>query len=106
MTTDVCEVIITAGDPEWLASLSRTLVEERLCACGHNIAPIRSLYRWQGTVHDEIEARVALHTRVDLVPQIVRRTMDEHPYQVPCVLALPVVGGNPDYIEWVREQTL
>jgi periplasmic divalent cation tolerance protein len=105
MTADICEVVITAGDAEWLAAFTRRLVEDRLVACGHQIAAIRSIYRWDGAVHDEREARVALHTRTTLVPQIVARTNSEHPYDVPCVIALPVVGGNPAYAEWVWKET-
>jgi periplasmic divalent cation tolerance protein len=105
MSTDICEVIITADSAEWLADFTRALVEDRLVACGHNIAAIRSIYRWDGEVHDDAEARVALHTRVELVSAIVERTNRDHPYDVPCVLALSVVGGNPAYIQWVLDQT-
>ena len=105
MTTDICEVIITADNPEWLASFTRKLVEERLVACGQNMTDIRSIYRWQGAIEDEAEARVALHTRLNLVPRIVERTKQEHSYDVPCVIALPVVEGNPDYLDWVRAET-
>ena len=105
MSDDICEVIITHDDPEWLAAFTRTLVQERLVACGQNMAPIRSVYRWEGAIEDDIEARVALHTRVALVPQIVERTKQEHSYKVPCVIALPVVAGNNDYLEWVRAET-
>jgi periplasmic divalent cation tolerance protein len=101
----ICEVVVTAADGEWLAGFTRTLVEERLAACGHQIAAIRSVYRWDGEVHDEPEARVALHTRVTLVDQIVARADAEHPYDVPCVLAVPVLGGNPAYLEWVLAMT-
>jgi periplasmic divalent cation tolerance protein len=102
---EFCEVVVTADDADWLAGFTRTLVEERLAACGHHISPIRSVYRWKGTVHDEAEARVALHTRAALVPAIVRRTQQLHPYEVPCVIALPLVGGNPDYLRWIAEET-
>jgi periplasmic divalent cation tolerance protein len=101
----ICEVVITAADAEWLAAFTRRLVEDRLAACGHQSAAIRSIYRWEGAVHDEAEARVALHTRVSLVPQIVARADTDHPYDVPCVLALPVVAGNPAYLDWVRAMT-
>ena len=104
--TEICEVIITADDADWLADFTSTLVHDRLAACGHNIAPIRSIYRWDGEVHDNIEARVALHTRLDLVPTIVERTRAAHPYDVPCVLALPVADGNPDYLAWVVAETV
>jgi periplasmic divalent cation tolerance protein len=105
MSDEVCEVVVTAADAEWLAGFTRGLVEDRLAACGHQIQAIRSVYRWDGEVHDDAEARVALHTRASLVPQIVDRANREHEYDVPCVLALPVTGGNPAYLEWVLRQT-
>jgi periplasmic divalent cation tolerance protein len=103
--TGVVEVVITAADPAWLAAFTRRLVDDRLAACGHQIEAIRSIYRWQGEVHDEPEARVALHTRAALVDRIVERANAEHPYDVPCVLALPVLAGNPVYLEWVLRET-
>jgi periplasmic divalent cation tolerance protein len=106
MTDDICEVVITAADPEWLASFTQQLVEDRLAACGQQMKAIRSIYRWDGAVQDDPEARVALHTRADLVDRIVERANAEHPYDVPCVLALPVVAGNPAYLDWVRRETL
>jgi periplasmic divalent cation tolerance protein len=102
---EVCEVIITGPDAEWLATFNRRLVDDRLAACGHNIPAIRSIYRWQGQVHDEGEARLALHTRRSLVPAISKRTNDEHPYEVPCVIALPIADGNPAYVQWVLDET-
>jgi len=103
--TDCCEVIITAPDAHWLAAFTRALVDDRLAACGHNITPIRSIYRWQGQVHDDTEARVALHTRAELVPAIVDRTNRDHPYDVPCVIATPIAAGNPAYLQWIRSET-
>lgn len=105
MSDDLCEVIITAPDAEWLAAFTRRLVDDGLCACGHNVSTIRSIYRWGGEVHDEPEARVALHTRRALVPEIVRRTNVEHPYDLPGVTALPIVDGSPEYLQWVRDET-
>jgi periplasmic divalent cation tolerance protein len=102
---EYCEVVVTAADAEWLAGFTRTLVEERLAACGHQLAAIRSVYRWEGAVRDEPETRVALHTRRSLVPAIVARTEELHPYEVPCVIALPVIGGNPAYLRWIAQET-
>ncbi|MCM4077440.1 divalent-cation tolerance protein CutA [Paractinoplanes hotanensis] len=103
--TGVVEVVITAADPSWLADFTRRLVDDRLAACGQQVAAIRSIYRWDGEVHDDPEARVALHTRASLVDRIVERANAEHPYDVPCVLALPVAAGNPAYLEWVLQET-
>jgi periplasmic divalent cation tolerance protein len=102
---DIVEVIVTGPSAEWLADFTRALVEDRLAACGQNIAAIRSIYRWQGAIEDEPEARVALHTRRDLVDAIVARADRDHPYAVPCVIALPIVAANPAYAQWIREET-
>jgi periplasmic divalent cation tolerance protein len=103
---EFCEVVVTGPDADWLAGYTRTLVDERLAACGHTIGAIRSIYRWDGAVQDEAEARVALHTRRSLVAAIVARTAELHPYDVPCVIALPLVGGNPAYLEWIAQETV
>jgi len=105
MNDEVCEVVITGPSQEWVASFTRQLVDDRLVACGHIINEIRSIYRWEGSVHDETEARVALHTRRSLVPAIVDRANRDHPYDVPCVIALPIVEGNPAYVDWVLNET-
>jgi periplasmic divalent cation tolerance protein len=102
---EYCEVVVTAPDADWLTGFTRTLVEERLAACGHTATAVRSIYRWQGEVHDDREARVALHTRRSLVPAIVARAEQVHPYDVPCVIAVPLVGGNPAYLRWIAEET-
>jgi periplasmic divalent cation tolerance protein len=105
MTEQICEVIITADSEDWLVSLTRSLVEDRLVACGQHISPIRSIYRWEGKVHDDSEMRVALHTRTSLVQTVIDRTRQVHPYEVPCILAFPIQAGNPEYLQWVIEET-
>ena len=106
MTEPICEVIITADNEDWLITFTGSLVEERLVACGQRIAPIRSVYRWEGTIHDDHETRVALHTRSSLVQAVIDRTRQAHPYDVPCILAIPVAAGNPDYVRWVLDETI
>ena len=105
MSDEICEVIITGPDADWLAEFTRMLVADRFAACGQNITAIRSIYRWQGAIEDATEARVALHTRRDLVPAIVERADHDHPYAVPCVIALPVVDAAPAYARWVLAET-
>ena len=102
--SEVCEVVITAPDLEWLTRFSRRLVEDRLCAAAH-VSEMRSTYQWEGRVHNKAEGRVALHTRQSLVSRIVERTNREHPYEVPCVVAVPIVDGAPAYVQWILSET-
>jgi periplasmic divalent cation tolerance protein len=83
----------------------RGLVEQRLCASGHVVNRIRSIYRWQGEIEDRPEAHVALHTRAGLVPAIVDQTNARHPYVVPCVVATTIAAVNPAYRQWILDQT-
>ena len=101
---ELCEVVITAADEDWLVAFTHRLVRDRLAACGHH-TQIRSVYTWQGQLHDEPETRVALHTRVSLVDAIVAAAEQAHDYAVPCVLALPVLRASPAYRAWVLDAT-
>ena len=105
MNPEVCEVVITGPSEEWISDFTRGLVEARLAACGHIIPRIRSIYRWAGSISDAAEARVALHTRRSLVTEIVDRAHATHPYDVPCVIVLPIAGGDPNYLAWVGSET-
>lgn len=104
MTEEICEVVVTSDDAGWLAAFSRTLVEERWCACAQHIVPVLSIYRWGGRVEEAAEARVALHTVTDLVPALIERIMQAHAYDIPCILVLPIITANPDYTAWVRAE--
>ena len=103
--TDLCEVVITAPDPDWLLDLTRQLVAEGLCASVHNFTPVRSIYRWRGQVYERTEGRASLHTRTSLLEAIVERVKANHPYEVPGISARPIVGGNPDYLQWIAAET-
>lgn len=105
VSEQICEVVITGPSEEQIVGFTRKLVADRLAACGQTVERVRSIYRWDGEVQDEPEARVALHTRLSLVPAIVRRAEEDHPYDVPCVIALPVLAANPAYQRWVIAET-
>lgn len=102
---ELCEVVITAPDPDWLQAFTRALVRDRLASNVHNFGPVQSTYRWQGEIHDRTEGRASLHTRRALIATIVERTRGAHPYQTPGVSARPIIDGNPEYLAWILEQT-
>jgi periplasmic divalent cation tolerance protein len=102
---ELADITITGTDAEWLATFTRSLVEDRLAACGNIVPQVRSIYAWQGTIEDDQEALVILHTRKSLVPRIIERTNKEHPYDTPQIIVLSVVDANPDYRNWILDST-
>ena len=101
---EVRVVLITAPDAETGALLARTLVEERLAACVNAIAGVRSVYRFEGAVHDDAEVLLVAKTRADRTEALMRRVLALHPYAVPEVLVLPAISGSPAYLDWVRAE--
>ena len=96
--------LITAPDAETGARIARALVEERLVACVNLVPGIRSIYRWEGAVEEEAEVLLVVKTRSDRALDLVDRVVELHPYELPEVVMLPAVGGNPPYLEWVRHE--
>ena len=101
-----CEVVVTGPTDETLNKIAAGLVEARLIACANVFeAPVTSTYRWGGVVEVEQEKRAHLHTRADLVDEVVAFVKAHHPYDVPNVTAVPLVGGNADYFAWIAAET-
>lgn len=96
---------ITLGGPEEAAAMARALLDDRLIACANIIAGARSLYRWEGKIADEEEVVMIAKTREDLVEKAIARVRELHSYDCPCVVALPIVAGNPAFLQWIEEET-
>lgn len=95
---------VTCPDVDEAKRLSRILVEERLAACT-NLHEIGSIYAWEGEIVDEDEVAMLVKTRSGRVDEVVETLLDEHPYDVPCVIDLGVAAVNEGYGEWIEEQT-
>jgi periplasmic divalent cation tolerance protein len=98
-------VLITAPNAEVARMLARTLVEERLAACGNVVSPIQSVYRWEGRVEESTEALLFLKTRTSLFEAICARVAALHPYQVPAIVQVGLDAGHPPYLRWLLEST-
>ena len=106
MTPDeLCEVIVTAPDRDWLEDLCQQLVGARLASSAHIISPITSVYRWHDEVRRTTEARAFLRSRLELVQRLAAFVKERHPYEVPNITAVPIVAGNDAYLEWIRAET-
>jgi len=82
--------------------LAKVLVEERLAACV-NIANVASYYRWEGEFCEDKEALLIIKTEKSRVDEIIERTKELHSYELPEIIALPIVAGYDKYLEWVDE---
>lgn len=96
---------VTASSPDEAAAIGRTLVEERLCACANVIGPVRSFYRWEGAVQDDREVVLIAKTVAEKVAAATDRVRALHSYTLPCVVALPLVGGNVAFLDWIAAET-
>jgi len=94
-------VLMTAPDEDTAVGIVRTVVEERLAACGNVLPGVRSIYRWQQEVQEDREVLVLFKTVERAVPRLVARIEELHPYDVPEALALPVHAGSAAYLRWV-----
>ena len=82
--------------------LAEALVGERLAACVNRIGPVQSTHRWQGAIESASETLLAIKTTAARYAELEARLRELHPYEVPEILATPVLGGLPEYLAWVR----
>ena len=101
---EVVVVLSTVPADERGPALARALVDERLAACVNLVPGLRSIYRWQGALHDDSETLAIIKTTRARLPALLARLPALHPYQVPEVLAVPVVGGHLPYLAWVGSE--
>ena len=84
---------------------ARRLVDERLAACVNLLAPMDSIYRWEGNIEHETERQMVIKTSRGRVAALWERIRELHPYDVPEFLVLPIVDGNNAYLKWVADST-
>jgi periplasmic divalent cation tolerance protein len=100
-----CLCCVTVPSREEALRIARVLVEERLAAAANVLGGVGSVYWWQGRVAQAEEVLLLLKTRSALVPALGARVRQLHSYQCPSVVALPITGGNPDYLRWLEQET-
>ena len=103
MEHEHCVIYITCPDHDAGELLASSLVEHRLVACVNVIDGVTSLFHWEGRVDRDPEVLLVIKTRTDLLDVIERRVNEVHPYDVPEVIALPIIGGSKAYLDWIDE---
>ena len=103
--SEIRVVLVTAPGEEEALKIARALVEEKLAACANIVKGVRSIYSWKGQVCDDPEVLLIVKTTEQRFGPLKRRIREVHPYEVPEIIALPVLAGGEPYLEWVRKET-
>lgn len=101
--SDPAVVVSTTDSADEAERLARGLVEARLAACVQIVGPVRSVFSWDGAVSVETEYQLVVKTA--RVPEVTAWIVGNHSYDVPEVIALPVVGGHETYLTWVVDES-
>jgi periplasmic divalent cation tolerance protein len=101
--TDKIVVLSTCATENEAEKLARLLVEERLAACVNVVPGIRSYYRWQGAVESASELLLVIKSSQALFPALREMLQKHHSYEIPELLALPVLDGAPNYLHWLQD---
>ena len=95
-------VLITMPDSQEAQQLSHMLLEQKKAACVNIIAGVNSRFWWQGQLDSAEESLLIVKTKASLLPELIKLVKRAHSYEVPEIIALPVIGGNQDYLEWIE----
>ncbi|MGH7257539.1 MAG: divalent-cation tolerance protein CutA [Nitrospiraceae bacterium] len=98
-------VFVTASSYEEANNLSSLVVERKLAACATIVENVRSLFRWEGKVNSEKESLLILKTTAGRFVDLEKLVKKHHSYEVPEIIAFPIVMGSEDYLKWIRQET-
>ncbi|HZZ30170.1 MAG TPA: divalent-cation tolerance protein CutA [Pirellulales bacterium] len=105
MSEEFVQIVTTTASQENAKKIAQALLEQRLAACVQMVGPVKSVYRWKGEIETAVEWQCWIKTRrakFDAVSQVIRQF---HTYEVPEILAVPILAGSEAYLRWVGEET-
>ena len=105
MDTKYIVVFITVDSPETTQKITDKLLTERKAACVNIVPKVESHYWWQGKIESANELLLIVKTRAALLDELIVLVKQNHSYTVPEIIALPIIGGNEDYLKWVDGAT-
>lgn len=103
--SDCIFVYVTVPDGGDAQEFSRQIVEKKLAACANIFPVMQSIHLWKGITEERNEVVVILKTRADLFDKLSDVVKKVHPDSTPCIVAFPIMQGNPDFLEWIRNST-
>ena len=101
-----CVVLVTLPTAKVAQKLARNLVRRKLAACVNIISNATSIYRWEGRINKDRELLLIIKTRTTIFKKLSAFITTNHPAQVPEIIRVPIMGGNPTYIDWLADNTI
>lgn len=98
-------IYVTTANLDEARRIGQELIEARLAACVNILPGMTSIYRWEERVHESSEVVLIAKTTTLLVPALTERIKALHSYACPCIVSLPIEGGNPDFLSWIETET-
>jgi len=102
---DALVVLCTCPDEATATGIATALLAAELAACVNCVPGIRSMYRWDGQIRDDTEVLLVIKTRAARYTALEATVREQHPYDLPEIIALPVVAGARDYLGWIGQAT-
>ena len=99
-------VYVTVGSHEEARVLARVAVEKKLAACANILPGMTSFYRWEGAIQEDSETVLILKSTADNIAALTEAIRENHSYDCPCIVALPIEGGNTGFLEWIDQETI
>ncbi len=103
--TEYIVVLITASTEDEAEKIAKALVEKRLCACVNMAKEIRSFFRWEGKISDEGEVLLIAKSKKANFEKIEKEIKTLHSYTMPEIIALPLISGSKEYLNWIESET-
>jgi len=97
-------LLITASNSEEAYKIAEVLLNQRKAACVNIVPGVSSLFWWQDKLDSAQESLLIVKTKASLLPEVISLVKGVHSYDVPEIIALPIVGGNQDYLEWIDKE--
>ncbi|HXX59259.1 MAG TPA: divalent-cation tolerance protein CutA [Dehalococcoidales bacterium] len=98
-------VLVTVNSEETAEKITEALLDSHKAACVNIVQDVDSHYWWKGKKESAEESLLIIKTRAELLDDVVKLVKANHPYSVPEIIALPIIGGNEDYLKWIDEET-
>jgi periplasmic divalent cation tolerance protein len=106
LTPEFVVILVTASSLEEARKITAVLLDKRKAACVNILPQVHSSFWWQGKIDKAEESLLVIKTTASATQAVIELVKANHSYTVPEIIALPIVGGNPDYLDWINREVL